>query len=139
MEKRVSIIIDAESEPLEIFFAKALADFLNRSKLSGYLGKMGGFERNSHSNSAGIYKAHVRIPALEQPWSKAVRQPQRNSDSFLIYAVHRTYPIHIQIIGVITPNAHEKMNKLLSTVIQIVEEKFQCLRETELKSLNSYS
>ncbi|MBD2791643.1 type II toxin-antitoxin system YafO family toxin [Xenorhabdus szentirmaii] len=139
MDKCVSVIVYAESERLEIFFAKALADFLNRNKLSGYLGKLGGFERNPHSNAAGIYKAHVRIPVLEQPWNKAVRQPQRSSDSFLIYAVHRTYPIHIQIIGVITPNAHEKMDKLISTVIEMVEGKFQCLRETELKSLNSYS
>lgn len=81
----------------------------NRGTVSAYLGKIGGFERNHHAVLSGIYKSHIRIPGVDDPWLKTTPIHRRVSDNFLIFAVHNTYPIHIQIIAIIKPDGHEKV------------------------------
>ncbi|HDH8977196.1 TPA: type II toxin-antitoxin system YafO family toxin, partial [Escherichia coli] len=93
---------------------------------------------NHHAVLSGIYKSHIRIPGVDDPWLKTTPIHRRVSDNFLIFAVHNTYPIHIQIIAIIKPDGHEKVKKLLPAIIDITEKRFQSLNERELNSLISY-
>ncbi|EHX2324761.1 type II toxin-antitoxin system YafO family toxin [Salmonella enterica subsp. enterica serovar Rubislaw] len=138
MENRISIIVDAAAGPLENYFAKALANYKNRQTVSAYLGKLGGFERNQHANLSGIYKAHIRIPGEDEPWPKSVPIHRRVSDNFLVFAIHNTYPLNIQIIAIIKPNGHERIKRLLPAIIDITEKKFQMLNERQLNKLNHF-
>lgn len=138
MENRISIIVDAAADPLENFFAKALANYKNRGKVSSYLGKLGGFERDPQANLSGIYKAHIRIPGEDEPWSSSMQIHRRVSDNFLIFSIHNTYPVHIQIIAIIKPNGHERVKRLLPAIISLTEKRFQSLNERQLNSLACY-
>jgi len=138
MENRISIIVDAAADPLENYFAKALANYKNRGKVSAYLGKLGGFERDQQASLSKIYKAHIRIPGEDQPWPSSIQLHRRVSDNFLVFAIHNTYPLHIQIIAIIKPNGHERVKKLLPTIVEITEKKFQSLNERQLYSLKHY-
>lgn len=138
MENRVSILVDAAAGQLENFFAKALANYKNNGKVSAYLGKMGGFERSSQSTLSGIYKSHIRIPGEDTPWPASQLLHRRVSDNFLVFAIHNIHPLHIQVIAIIKPDGHEKIKKLLPTIIKITESKFQSLNERLLNSLSYY-
>ncbi|AXD45366.1 hypothetical protein FPT84_25075 [Salmonella enterica] len=108
--------------------------FLQGGELAGWLGRNSIFERNKQAIKSGIFKMHVRL-LNESPWTSRIRQPLRVCDNYLVYAQHWEIRNCYQIVALISPGAHQRVDQLLPTIIEIVESEFQSLNEHELKSL----
>lgn len=119
-------------------YAAMLAKHLGGYGTAGWLGNQGRFERNMKAIESGIWKMHI-LPVSEKPWPQGMPVHQRKSDNYLVYAQHWYHDSHYQIIAVIIPDAHYRIDKLLDGLIQTVESSFQSLNEQELKLLNHIS
>ncbi len=120
-------------------YASMLAKYLSDAEeVSGWLGCQGRFEFNMKAMESGIWKLHIR-PLNEKPWPAKVMLHNRKSDNYLVYAQHWYYENHYQVIAVVIPDAHARIDKLMSRLIRMVEDSFQCLSEQELKLLNHVS
>ncbi len=112
-------------------YARELSSFLNGVSLSGRLGKNGGFERNTSATASGIMKMHIKVPG-EGFWNPRQRQAQRTSDNYLVYARHWDMIDLYQVIAIVTPDAHARIDGLLPDIIKAVEESFHDLNENQL-------
>lgn len=118
-------------------YARELTDYLNGVSLSGRLGKNGGFERNKRATESGILKIHIKVPG-ESFWDSSVIQRHRTSNNYLVYARHWDFSDIFQIIAIVTPDAHERIDGLLPGIVQVVERDFQDLNERQLSQLTFY-
>lgn len=118
-------------------YARELSDYLNGTALSRRLGKNGGFERNNAATQSGILKIHIRIPG-EALWGVADVQRYRTSNNYLVYARHWDFTDKFQIISIVTPDAHERIDGLLPDIIKIAENDFHSLNQTQLDQLTCY-
>ncbi|KMW74469.1 hypothetical protein TI10_01390 [Photorhabdus luminescens subsp. luminescens] len=120
-------------------YATMLAKYLSGVKeVSGWLGCQGRFERNMQAMESGIWKLHI-LPLNEKPWPANVMLHNRKSDNYLVYAQHWYYENHYQVVAVVIPDAHSRIDRLLDKLVHIVEDSFQCLNERELRLLNHVS
>lgn len=115
-------------------YARMLASFLSTGRPGPFFGNLGRFERNVNAIQSGIWKLHIRLTD-EGGWPPSQKQSERKSNNFLIYAQHWDCRDHYQILAVLSPDAHEKVDKLLPSLISSVEKEFHSLSERELKSL----
>ncbi|EAZ0391887.1 hypothetical protein BH017_02575 [Salmonella enterica] len=120
-------------DAMEKHYAIMLARFLSKTELSGWLGCWGGFERQSR-NAEHIHKLHIRVPDME-PWGAHVRQPDRKSDSFLLYSSHYMYEDYFLYLGILHPDAHKRIDSILPNIISFTENNFQSRNEKELREL----
>lgn len=118
-------------------YARELSNYLNGVSLSGRLGKNGGFERNAAATTSGIMKIHIKVPG-ESHWASNIQQRDRTSNNYLVYARHWAYPQRFQIITIVTPDAHERIDGLLHAIIKIAEKDFLGLNESQLSALTYY-
>lgn len=118
-------------------YARELSNYLNGVSLSGRLGKNGGFERNNAATQSGIMKIHIKIPG-EVHWGTDEKQRYRTSNNYLVYARHWDFSDKYQIIAIITPDAHERIDGLLPDIIEIAENSFHKLNQTQLAQLTYY-
>lgn len=119
---------------VEKTYAIMLARYLSgEHAISGYIGCWGGFERQT-INANHIHKLHIKTPE-ETPWNKNIKQPNRKSDGFLIYASHYMFRDYYLFIGIIHPDAHKRINQLLPGIISFSESNFQNRNERELRDL----
>lgn len=118
-------------------YARELANYLNGVSLSGRLGKNGGFERNNAATRSGIMKIHIKIPG-EAHWVIGEAQRYRTSNNYLVYTRHWDFSEIYQIIAIVTPDAHERIDGLLPDIIRIAEHDFHALNEEQLKELTFY-
>jgi mRNA interferase YafO len=68
-----------------------------------------------------------------------VRQHDRKSDNFLIYAQHWDCRDFYQIVAILSPDAHATVDGILPALIDHVEDEFQSFNERELKELLNVS
>ena len=133
----VSLATHLSSDPIAKKYAKMLSCALNEVSLDGRMGKLGGFERNKSAALSGIRKAHIRMP-WEQPWGKRVPQRLRSSDNFLIYCSHNLIDNHYQIIQIVSPDGHSRIDSMLPAIIDFAESNFHCLSGREIQELETY-
>ncbi|MCT8347623.1 type II toxin-antitoxin system YafO family toxin [Photorhabdus temperata] len=62
----------------------------------------------------------------------------RVSNNYLVYARHWERSDTFQIIAVIVPDAHEKIDAMLPDIIEITESDFQSLNQPQLGLLTYY-
>ncbi|EEV1982745.1 TPA: type II toxin-antitoxin system YafO family toxin [Escherichia coli] len=118
-----------------LFYARQLAALLNGDAEAGYLGRVASFERNFDATSEGIKHIHIRIAGKEEPWSSKVRRFERKSDNFLIYATHWFYGNYHQVLAIVSPDAHHRIDSILPDMIDYVARNFSPLTEEQLKAL----
>lgn len=119
-------------------YATMLANHLSGSGTTGWLGNLGRFERRAKAMESGIWKMHI-LPLTEKPWPASLPLHRRKSDNYLVYAQHWDYSNHYQVVAVIMPDAHARIDKLLDGLIDTVEDTFQSLSERDLNLLNHVS
>ncbi|QIE96388.1 hypothetical protein G5574_05165 [Pantoea stewartii] len=118
-------------------YARELSAYLNGASVSGRLGKNGGFERNTNATQSGILKIHIKIPGSGY-WPTNLSQVKRTSNDYLVYVRHWDYNEKYQILAIITPDAHERIDGLLPDLIKIAEKCFHDLNDNQLKQLTYY-
>ncbi|EJA5052709.1 type II toxin-antitoxin system YafO family toxin [Salmonella enterica] len=133
----VSIHKSLSDNPTVQGYARELSDFLNGRSLSGRIGRYGGFERNNEATKSSIMKVHIKMTG-EGFWSSDIRQINRTSNSYLVYAMHWNFSDKVQIIAIVSPDAHERIDRLLPDIIRITESDFHSLSESELNQLELY-
>ncbi|HBC1012626.1 TPA: type II toxin-antitoxin system YafO family toxin [Escherichia coli] len=136
MEIKVSVSVDFELFSEYQFFARKLEDALNGFSFSGYIGKNSGFERNSQAMSSNVYKYHIRLPGVHEPWDQDINIWKRTSDSFLIVTEHCFYPEFVQILYILSPSAHARVDRLLPFFIRKAEE-FHALDKGALVTISA--
>ncbi|MFZ7265581.1 type II toxin-antitoxin system YafO family toxin [Avibacterium avium] len=118
---------------------KSLVNFANSgfSDFPYIFGSYGGFERNPQAMQAQIYKIHIALNEQDfasKYWRYRNKPNKRKSDNFLVFNSHWAYPNLLQIIDIISPEAHKKADKLLPMLIDR-DEAFHSFNEEELKQL----
>ncbi|EAQ6132025.1 hypothetical protein AXA88_25725 [Salmonella enterica] len=119
------------------YFARALAESLNGISDSGYIGKFSRFERNAAAVASDICKYHIRLPGVDQPWTVAFDAYRRTSDAFLVVTTHCFYTEYIQILYILSPPAHARVDRILPQFINKAE-KFHSLSKADLKELRHW-
>ncbi|EOC0700404.1 type II toxin-antitoxin system YafO family toxin [Salmonella enterica subsp. enterica serovar Kokomlemle] len=135
--KEVSVHKSLADNPTVQGYARELSDFLNGRSVSGRIGRIGGFERNNEATKSSIMKVHIKM-AGEGFWGSDISLMNRTSNSFLVYASHWDFSDKVQIIAIVSPDAHERIDRLLPDIIRIAENDFHSLSESELKQLEFY-
>ncbi|EDQ2394506.1 hypothetical protein RU50_005634 [Salmonella enterica subsp. enterica] len=137
MEFSVSITPEFSERFEYQFFAHALSKMLNGISDSGYIGKFSRFERNSQAMASNVYKYHIRLPGMESPWTAGSETYRRTSDAFLIVTTHCFYAEYVQVLYILSPPAHARVNRILPGFIGRAEE-FHALNKAALKELKHW-
>ncbi len=94
-----------------------------------FLGRKGDFNENPQARSSGLLKLHF-LPsedkATAEKWANIKSDNPYNltSDHFIIYARHLWEEDFIKILGIVTPNAHQRTRQnsyLISSYIEKAE------------------
>ncbi|HBM0098276.1 TPA: hypothetical protein LT061_004833 [Salmonella enterica subsp. enterica serovar Blitta] len=81
MEYSVSITPEFSARFEYQHLARELAEMLNGISDGGYIGKFSRFERNAGAMASGVYKYHVRLPGVDNPWRADSDIYRRTSDA----------------------------------------------------------
>ncbi len=134
----VSITDGLKANPTAQHFAFLLARCLSKSSTSPLFGARGGFERNRSAVAAGIEKFHIRMPN-SKPWASHVSLSRRTSNNYLVFARHFYKDNYFQILALISPDAHQRIDDMLPAIIDLAEKHFIELSDAELFSLHHFS
>lgn len=119
--------------------AKALAVFEQSGKedYADFLGHYGRFEHNPRAED--IYKIHVADIGglLSENW-KSKRGYNRTSDHFVVYSQHWFLRERFHILAVVTPNAHQRIDSLITALIDKAEA-FNAMTKAQIEQLPSYT
>ncbi|ECB4071373.1 TPA: type II toxin-antitoxin system YafO family toxin [Salmonella enterica subsp. enterica serovar Napoli] len=137
MEYSVSITPDFSARYEYQYFAKALAKRLNGISDSGYIGKFSCFERNADAVASGVCKYHIRLPGVDSPWTVGSDAYRRTSDTFLVVTTHCFYSEYVQVLYILSPPAHARVDKILPQFINKAEM-FHSLSKADLKELRHW-
>ncbi|EEM1821252.1 hypothetical protein GKA92_24450 [Salmonella enterica subsp. enterica] len=137
MEYRVSITPEFSAMFEYQYFARALSDTLNGIAGSGYIGKLSRFERNSQAMASQVYKYHIRLPGVDRSWTTDSEIYRRTSDSFLVVTTHCFYAEYAQVLYILSPPAHARIDRILPGFIDRAEA-FHSLNSTALKKLQCW-
>lgn len=137
MEYSVSITSEFSARVEYQYFARALAEMLNGISDSGYIGKLSRFERNSGAVASGVYKHHIRLPDVDNPWPADSEMYRRTSDAFLVFTTHCFYAEYVQVLYILSPPAHARVDGILPQFINKAE-KFHSLSKADLKELRHW-
>lgn len=113
--------------------AVGLALLHDTGKYPTFLGHHGQFERNPQAQLSNIYKIHIALYQSDfdaKQW-QARNGRHRTCDNFVVYTQHFMEEERFQLLGVVTPEAHARIDKLLPYFIQQAE-KFQALDRIQL-------
>lgn len=118
-------------------YAQMLADFLSNGSQYWCFCSLGGFERNYDAMAANIRKIHLKLPG-DKPWPPDAPLSARTCDNFLVFAQHLYDDEHYQILAIINPDAHQRVDAMLPRLVRLAEEKFIELSSDELARLKTY-
>ncbi|WP_038162790.1 type II toxin-antitoxin system YafO family toxin [Trabulsiella guamensis] len=121
---RVTIHKDVEFPETARAYGRALENWQNTGILPDRFGNDGQWEDNSRLCNSFVYKLHIRLPS-EPAWKKSKAQIDRTSNSYLVYARHWMDYNKIQIISIMTPDAHEKARTSFMAELERRAEDFQ--------------
>ncbi|MBJ3816657.1 hypothetical protein F9C28_17495 [Shimwellia pseudoproteus] len=65
-------------------------------------------------------------------------QVKRTSNNYLVYVRHWDFNEKFQLIAIITPDAHERIDGLLPDIIRIAESDFHDLNESQINQMTFY-
>ncbi|EAW1261747.1 type II toxin-antitoxin system YafO family toxin [Salmonella enterica] len=121
----VKVTVSKETEYREIAeqYAKLLQEWKNTKILPSRFGRNGQWELNSRTVDSNIFKLHIRLPD-EPAWKKNKLQLARTSNHYLVYVIHWMDADRIQIISIMSPDAHEKSNSSFLAVLERRAETF---------------
>ncbi|WP_413730788.1 type II toxin-antitoxin system YafO family toxin [Sodalis sp. RH22] len=134
----VSITDGLRSDQTAQYFASMLAKNLSGLPSSPLFGARGGFERNRASVEAGIEKFHIRMPNTK-PWASNISLSRRTSNNYLVFARHFYKDNYYQILALISPNAHQRIDDMLPALIELAEKYFIELSDNELANLQHFT
>lgn len=98
-------------------FTQALKEYFNQQSLPDFLGRDAPFERNRAACDEQIRHIHFCfINEITPQWLKR-SQFQRTSDNFIIYTRHWRFDKLCCVLAVITPDAHRRIDNLLTQLI----------------------
>uniref|UniRef100_UPI003A95C44E type II toxin-antitoxin system YafO family toxin n=1 Tax=Salmonella enterica TaxID=28901 RepID=UPI003A95C44E len=137
MEYSVSITPEFSAIFEYQYFARALSEMLNDIADSGYIGKLSRFERNSQAVASQVYKYHIRLPDVDSPWTTNSEIYRRTSDAFLVVTTHCFYAEYAQVLYILSPPAHAKVDSILPGFIDKAEA-FHSLNKPALKKLQHW-
>ncbi|MEG9832566.1 type II toxin-antitoxin system YafO family toxin [Serratia marcescens] len=135
---KVSITAELSDDETARHFAQMVARCLSNLPASPLLGCRGGFERNPNAMAAGIEKFHVRMPD-EEAWPSHTPINRRTSNNFLVFARHFYDDNYFQILALVTPEAHQRIDAMLPRLIDLAENTFIELSERELDKLEHFT
>lgn len=121
---KVSVHKDVEFPDVARVYGKALENWQNTDVLPDRFGNEGQWEDNSRLCDSFVYKIHIRLPS-EQAWKKSKAQIDRTSNNYLVFSRHWMDYDNIQIISIMTPNAHEKARTSFMAELERRAEEFQ--------------
>ncbi len=103
--------------------ATGLAVFHDTGKYPDFLGHYGQFENNTKAMESQLNKIHIAL--YRSDWSLKTWQRDkgynRASDNFVVYVRHFFFDDYYQILGIVTPKAHQRIDQLLPTFIDMAE------------------
>lgn len=137
MEYSVSITPEFSARFEYQHLARELAEMLNGISDGGYIGKFSRFERNAGAMASGVYKYHVRLPGVDNPWRADSDIYRRTSDAFMVVATHCFYAEYVQVLYILSPPAHARVDSILPHFINKAE-KFHSLSKADLKKLRHW-
>ncbi|WP_446834116.1 type II toxin-antitoxin system YafO family toxin [Testudinibacter sp. P27/CKL/0425] len=100
------------------------------------MGHYGQFENNAQAMASNINKMHIALCSQDmtlRTWQRR-NGHNRTADNFVIYTEHFLHDKYFQILAVLSPEAHRRINTLLPSYINQAEQ-FHRLSETQLNSL----
>ncbi|EBT2120832.1 type II toxin-antitoxin system YafO family toxin [Salmonella enterica] len=123
MQVKVTIHKDVECSAAATHYAKLLRDWKTTGILPAHFGRDGQWELNKRTVDSNIFKLHIRLPD-EPVWKKHKPQLERTSNHYLVYVRHWLNEDQIQIISIMSPNAHELANSSFLAVLEQRAEDF---------------
>lgn len=120
--------------------AVGLAIFHNTGNYPSFLGHYGQLERNPLAMQSNIHKIHIALYQNDfdlETWQNR-NGAYRTCDNMVVYTQHFFQDEYFQILGIITPNAHARLDKLITDLIEQAE-KFHSLRPTDLLKIKYFS
>lgn len=116
-------------------FIAVLYDYFADKGLPDIFGRDAPFERNRAACDALIRHLHFCFPnEINHQWLRKT-QFHRTSDNFIIYTKHWRFSQLYCVLAVITPEAHQRIDRLLPKLIQQAEW-FNDLNSEDLLNLN---
>lgn len=135
---KVSITKGLQNQAAAHRFAQNLAHNLANDTQFWCFGSHGGFERNFDAMAANIRKIHVKLEG-DTPWPAECSISERTCNNYLVYAQHLYDDEHYQILALISPDAHQVIERMLPSIIKLAEETFIELPSAELDKLKTYN
>lgn len=135
---KVSITEKLQKHAAAHRFAQNLAKNLANETQFWCFGSHGGFEKNYNAMAANIRKIHVKLEG-DAPWPAEFSLSERTCNNFLVYAQHLYEDEHYQILALVSPDAHQVIDKMLPSIIELAEETFIDLPSDELSKLKTYN
>lgn len=116
--------------------AVGLALFHDTGAYPNFLGHHGRFERNAQAELSNLHKIHIAIYHSDfdlTTWQNR-NGLKRTCDNFVIYTQHFFEEERFQILGIVTPDAHATIDKLLPYFIEQAEQ-FHSMNSHQLAQL----
>ncbi|TYG34810.1 hypothetical protein FW755_06775 [Lonepinella koalarum] len=125
------VFVSIENELVDIVhidrIAKAVAIFeaSKQQIYADFLGHYSGLDSNPQAKECGLNKLHIALTEEElisRQWHFNSHRPQnRTSDSFIIFVRHWLYPEYVRILDIVSPQAHQRIDKLIPDLINKAE------------------
>lgn len=129
--------LKADPKAAEIAQSIAVFEASGRIHYPKFFGHYGGFE--NQPNADNLHKLHLAgIHGLTSTNWKSSRGYQRTSDHFAVYCEHWLNHKWLQLLAIVTPDAHQRIDKLLPALIEQTEI-FNALSEPQIKQLTHYT
>ncbi|WP_368910893.1 type II toxin-antitoxin system YafO family toxin [Proteus vulgaris] len=120
----VNIHADVKMPEVANKYAKAIENGKNTGILPDRFGNEGQWEGNARLCGSFVYKLHIRLPS-EPSWKKTKPQIDRHSNHYLVFSRHWLNYDNIQIIGIMSPDGHEKAKTSYMVELERRAEEFQ--------------
>ncbi|HGG7041759.1 TPA: type II toxin-antitoxin system YafO family toxin [Salmonella enterica] len=120
----VSVHPDIEFSDVAGKYADALQIWKNGGDLPPVFGNEGQWEESGRLRDSFVFKIHIRLPE-EPEWPSRTPGAARKSNSYLVYSRHYLYPNRLQVISIMSPNAHEMARTSYMAEIERRAEEFQ--------------
>lgn len=108
-----------------------------RENYAHFMGHYGQFENNPRARD--LHKIHIaQIGGLMSDNWQSKRGYNRTSDHFAVYCEHWTNKELLQLLDIITPNAHQRIDSLITELIDKAEA-FNAMTKAQIEQLTSYT
>ncbi len=115
----------------------AIFEDSSKTLYADFLGHYGKLENNPRADC--LEKLHIaNIGDLFSTQWQSKKGFYRKSDHFVIYSKHWLFREYIQILDIITPNAHKRIDSLISDLLDKAEQ-FNAMGKAEIEALPHYT